>query len=97
MPLPISFEMNATLRASWSSLVTIRVGPYRRQEQSQTAADVWLEPPAAPSLGAAADHIVALAMAGRVPWAGGTGRIQRTGEAPLTVRGRDSLNQSRAT
>jgi hypothetical protein len=29
-----------------------------------------LEPPAAPSSGAAADHVVALAIAGRVPWPG---------------------------
>jgi hypothetical protein len=42
-----------------------------------------LEPPAAPSSGAAADHVVALAMAGRVPWAGSTGRVQRTGRTPV--------------
>jgi hypothetical protein len=42
-----------------------------------------------------ADHVVALALAGAgPPWAC---RIQRTRQPPYDARGRDSLNQARAT
>ena len=55
--------------------------------------------------GSAADHVVALALTTsrrwrwpeRVPWAGRACRIQRTRQPPYDARGRDSLNQARAT
>jgi hypothetical protein len=55
-----------------------------------------LEPPAAPSSGAAADHVVALAIAGRVPWPAAQAASVLPGGPPYDARGRDSLNQSRA-
>ena len=55
-----------------------------------------LEPPAAPSSGAAADHVVALAIAGRVPWPAAQAASCCPGDPPYDARGRDSLNQSRA-